>query len=86
MDIVEQEYRKALEEKMQPNCPYCGKPLEISQHFSSDVEFRWEAAIGKYMKIDAGSDADEPECKSCGAADWSFVEGSSASFDLGLVY
>jgi len=86
MDIVEQEYTKALEEKRQPNCPYCGKPLEISQHFYSDVVFRWEEAVGKYMKIDAGGDADEPECKSCGAADWNFAEGSSASLDLGLVY
>jgi hypothetical protein len=32
-----EEYRKAKLEGRQPNCPFCGKPLEVTQTQYTDI-------------------------------------------------
>ena len=70
---VLEEFKQALAEDRQPNCPYCGDPLdEVIQHQSTRLAWVWDKEAKCYKKHEDG-DADAPFCRNCGAEDWDFV-------------
>ena len=78
-NIIKKEYKKAIKEKRQPNCPYCGKPLEVTQTHSTFINWNWDKKKGRYIKNDTDGDCDKPYCVYCEARDWDFVYGGSAT-------
>jgi hypothetical protein len=77
-DDIDQEIRDMFElaekEGRQPNCIYCGQPLEIGQSFYTDVSWKWNAETRKYEKFQEDcSDCDKPYCLKCGHHDWDFT-------------
>jgi len=70
---VQEEYMKAQKEKRQPHCPYCGKPLEITQTQYSDITWKWNDKKKRYTKYEDG-EAEKPYCMYCESRDWDFVD------------
>ena len=68
------EFKLARAEGRQPNCPYCGEPLdEVRQHQTEVIAWIWDEVKKEYTKHEDG-DSDAPFCQSCGAEDWDFVD------------
>jgi hypothetical protein len=77
-DDIDQEIREMFElaekEDRQPNCIYCGQPLEIGQSFYTDVWWKWNPDEKRYVKFqESNSDCDKPYCLRCGHHDWDFT-------------
>ncbi len=77
---VDLEYAAAKEEGRQPNCPYCGKPLEIRMVEDGGViSWIWDEAMGCYdMQSDGTSHA--PCCARCLKPDWDFIDHDLVEF------
>lgn len=88
-NLIQEEYQRAIKEGRQPNCPYCGKPLEVTQTQATFIFWNWNEEQKRYVKNDTGGDADKPYCVRCEAKDWDFIYGGDASEEaekLGLDY
>jgi len=71
---IKAEFELAEKEGRQPNCIYCGNPLEIGQSFYTDVWWKWSKEKKCYEKFeDRTSDCDKPYCLRCGHHDWDFT-------------
>ena len=70
---VQKEFEKARAEGRQPNCPYCNKPLEISQVQYESIDWKWNNKKRIYEKEVTGVDPDKPFCTSCETKDWDFI-------------
>ena len=71
--LVLTEYQQAKEEGRQPNCPYCGQPLEVRETQYEYLTWRWSEALGRFVKHKSG-DADKPYCAKCEERDWDFLD------------
>jgi hypothetical protein len=70
---VLEEFKQARAESRQPNCPYCGEPLnEVRQRQAEIVIWDWNEVAMEYDKNE-DSESDAPYCRNCGAEDWDFV-------------
>lgn len=68
------EFELAQRDARQPNCIYCGRPLEIGQTYYTDLRWKWNAASRGYQKLeDRDSDCNKPYCLSCEVHDWDFT-------------
>ena len=72
-----EEYQKAKKEGRQPNCPFCNRPLELSQTQYTDIHWTWNTEEKRYIKDDSSGDAEKPYCVHCDTKDWDFID-----FDL----
>lgn len=68
-----QEYKKAIKEKRQPICPFCGEPLEVTQTQFTYIYWTWSDKKGRFVKDDSRGDAEKPFCVNCGMKCWDFV-------------
>jgi hypothetical protein len=68
------EFELAQREARQPNCIYCGHPLEIGQTFYTDLRWEWNTAKCQYQKLeDRDADCNKPYCLNCEVRDWDFT-------------
>lgn len=75
----EEEMKLAKEEKRQPFCVHCTKPLDrISQTQYEFIDWEWDRKRKRYCVKTVGGDSDKPFCANCEAKDWEFI-------DFGLV-
>lgn len=72
MNEIAKEYKKAKDEKRQPNCPYCGEPLTVGTARYEKISWEWSETKKQYIEIDDASDPETPFCMSCGRKDWGF--------------
>ena len=79
-------YAEALKTGKQPNCPYCGKPLEVNSTQRVFIDWEWDKKLKKYVKDDSKGDADKPYCRACQTGDWDFAGQSEEATELGLDY
>ena len=71
----------ALKQKRQPVCVYCEKPLDkILQTQYEIIEWDWDKNLKKYVKEERDGDSDKPYHASCGAEDWTYVDGELVSY------
>ena len=71
---IRQMYELAEREGRQPNCIYCGNPLEIGQTYYTDIRWRWNSVLRSYEKLEnRDADCDKPYCLDCEAKDWNFT-------------
>lgn len=71
---IRSEFELAEKEGRQPNCIYCGGPLEIGQSFCTDVWWTWNNEAKRYEKCqNACPGCDKPYCLRCGHPDWDFT-------------
>ena len=71
---ISEMFELAQREGRQPNCIYCGNPLEIGQSFYTDIHWKWNHTLQGYEKFeDRDSDCDKPYCLSCHTHDWDFT-------------
>ncbi len=76
----EEEMALALEQKRQPVCVYCRKPLgEIRQPQSEDVVWKWDKRLRRYQKSSDGT-AERPYHPACDSADWGYIDGRLVAF------
>jgi len=80
MATIAEEYEQAKREGRQPNCPYCGEPLEINETQYEHIRWRWDEEQGGYVKQDDDGDADRPYCASCHTEDWDFIDFDLVNF------
>lgn len=67
-------FELAEKEGRQPDCIYCGNPLEIGQSFYTDIRWKWNPELRHYDKFeDRDADCDKPYCLSCHTHDWDFT-------------
>jgi hypothetical protein len=68
-------FETAEKEGKQPNCIYCGEPLEIAQSFYTDLWWKRNAETKRYEKFqeDSSADCDKPYRLKCSAKDWDFT-------------
>jgi len=89
INAVQQEFAQAIQEGRQPNCPYCGKPLQVEQTQHDYIRWEWRRDHRQFLKATYG-DAGAPHCMACGAADENFLtftsEVSGLCAKLGLDY
>ena len=85
MAKIEQEFTNALAQGRQPNCVYCGAPLEVDQYLFHWVAFVWDKTKKRYRKVDEEGDSERPCCSRCGCNDSDFI-GTDAGRKLGLDY
>lgn len=77
----EDEMAFALKENRQPLCVYCEKPLDkIFQTQEEIIEWNWNKNLRKYIKQERDGNSDRPYHHSCGAEDWSYVDGELVSY------
>jgi len=81
---ITEEYQRAINEKRQPNCPYCDQPLEVRQIQYTDIKWEWDKKEGCYIKNDDSGDADRPFCVNCDMKSWDFVDNGKETTELGL--
>lgn len=79
-ESVKEEYELAMKEDRQPNCIYCGKPLEVRQIQYTDLTWKWCEKGKRYYKIEDVGCADKPFCAYCGEHDWDFIDENLVSF------
>ncbi len=71
----------ALKENRQPLCVYCESPLDrILQTQYDVIEWDWYKSLKRYVKQERDGDSDKPYHSSCGAEDWSYVDGELVSY------
>ena len=71
---IRAEFELAEKEGRQPNCIYCGEPLDIGQSFYTYVWWKWSNETKKYEKFQENyADCDKPYCLKCGSKDWDFT-------------
>jgi hypothetical protein len=76
----EQEMALAYEQKRQPNCVYCKKPLdEVRQLQDEEIVWRWDKKLNQYMKSEEGS-ANKPYHPACDSADWGYIDEKLIAF------
>ena len=69
-----EEYIFAEQELRQPNCIYCGKPLEVGQTYYTRIYWHWNSELRCYEKCEErDADCDKPYCLSCETRDWDFT-------------
>jgi hypothetical protein len=69
-----EEFIFAEQESRQPNCIYCGKPLEVGQTFYTRIYWHWNSELRRYDKCeDRDADCDKPYCLNCETKDWDFT-------------
>jgi len=71
--VVDLEYAAAKKEGRQPNCPYCGKPLEVRITERGGVAWVWDEAMGCYDMQSEGT-PHLPYCALCLAEDSDFID------------
>jgi hypothetical protein len=77
----DQEMALAFNQKRQPMCVYCEKPLDrILQTQYENIGWEWDGKMKKYIKQECGGDSDKPYHSSCGAEDWDYVDGELVSY------
>ena len=74
MEQFKQEVKDALREGRQPNCPYCGEPLEMEQTQVYLKTVSWSDEQHCYVKDYEEDDPEEnaPVCMACGEEEWAF--------------
>jgi ferredoxin len=77
---VKEEYRLAIDEQRQPNCVYCGEPLEVCQTEYTFLVWVWSDMGKNYIKDDDEGDGDTPFCRACEKADCDFVDGDLVDY------
>ncbi|MGD0919423.1 MAG: hypothetical protein ABSB22_23525 [Thermodesulfobacteriota bacterium] len=77
---VLREFDKAKTAGRQPTCPYCNKPLEISQVQYESIDWKWNNKKKIYEKEVTGVDPDKPFCSSCETKDWDFLNSGLIDF------
>lgn len=82
-----EEFQKALQEKRQPICVNCNKPLDkITQYLMEWVDWTWDEQSKRYVKGEGSGDAESPIHEGCGESNWDLIDGSSDASKLGLTY
>ena len=78
--VVDLEYAAAKKEGRQPNCPYCGEPLEIRMIEEGGVIcWVWDEDAECFdMQTDSSSNA--PYCAHCLHSDWDFIDHDLVEF------
>ena len=71
--VIDLEYAAARKEGRQPNCPFCGKPLEVRIREDGGTVWRWDKVEKRYEPQSEG-DANPPYCAYCLEADWDFLD------------
>jgi hypothetical protein len=77
---VWKEFEKAEAKGRRPICPYCNKPLEISQVQYEFIDWKWNNRKKVYKKEVIGVDPDKPFCTSCETKDWDFLNSGLIDF------
>ena len=77
---VLREFDKAKTEGRQPTCPYCDKPLEISQVQCESIDWKWNNKKKAYERKVTGVDPDKPFCTSCETTNWDFLNNGLIDF------
>ena len=70
--VVDKEYAAAKKEGRQPNCPYCGEPLELVME-GAHVCWAWDEVRERYV-MGLDSTSTPPYCVHCGKKDWDFID------------
>ncbi len=82
-----EEFHKALQEKRQPVCVNCNKPLDtITQYLMEWLSWTWDEKSKRYIKGEGSGDAEKPIHEGCGQDNWDLIDGSSDAIKLGLTY
>lgn len=85
---IQEEYLLAKQEKRQPLCVHCGKPLIIEKKNDGYFQWNWDNQTHRYVAslipgeilgnvIDI---AEEPYCIHCGTQDWDFIDEDLVRF------
>lgn len=81
------EFKAAIKEGRQPNCPFCGVPLVVI--LSQEEVFRYNWEDGAYCREESLPCAGVPYCAHCLTRSYDFIEGMSKEpelhWKLGLV-
>lgn len=64
LEKLKAEFRQAIKEKRQPNCPVCGEPLAVGQTLYEFVSWKWDDEVKRYISHPTGH-ASSVECQSC---------------------
>ena len=89
MSKITKELKAAVREGRQPQCPFCGLPLEVHQSEESLIRWRWSAEKQRYEQEESLPSAQMPMCAYCAESDWAFVDGDTdrdVYEKLGLMY
>lgn len=76
---VDREYAAAIKEGRQPNCPHCGKPLEIRLTEQGGICWVWDDEL-KCFEVQHEGSAHLPYCAKCLYEDASFVDHDLVEF------
>ena len=77
---IREEFEKAKTTGKQPNCPYCGAPLEIYHTQYESITWKWNAKKRTYEREITDIDPAIPVCASCETEDWDFINSGLLSF------
>lgn len=78
--VVDLEYAAAKKEGRQPNCPYCGKPLEVRMVEEGGVIcWVWDEDMECFDMQSSGV-AHTPFCAYCQKEDWDFIDHDLVEF------
>ena len=75
---VDKEYAAAKKEGRQPNCPYCGEPLEVWLREDGITCWVWDEEAGCFDK--QGGTSNAPYCARCLHSDWDFIDHDLVEF------
>lgn len=75
---IDLEYAAAKKEGRQPNCPYCGKPLEIRMESRNTICWVWDEDMGSF-DMQSGT-IGTPYCAHCLKADMDFIDHDLVGF------
>jgi len=70
---IDIEYAAAKKEGRQPNCPFCGEPLEVRIREEGGTVWAWNEDIKRYEAQSEGN-ANPPYCAFCLREDWDFLD------------
>lgn len=80
-----EEFQKALQEKRQPICVNCNKPLDtIIQFLMEWVNWTWDDRSKRYIKGEESGEPEIPIHDECGKSNWDLIDSSSDANKLGL--
>lgn len=80
---LKEELTAALNEKRQPNCPNCKKPLELMYEVAQYTAWIWDKDKAKYTQTyDLGEAESDPKCGKCEFESCSFLEDMADDSEL----
>ncbi len=75
---IDLEYAAAKKEGRQPNCPFCGEPLEVRLKEDGTTCWIWDEDAGCFDR--QGGTSNVPYCAFCMKEDWDFIDHDLVEF------